>query len=223
MDEKKRQNPFDYSVDEILAETKSAAMGPDRPKAPAPDKAPESEPRPAKPEITVPAEPEMPAPSVHNGEIRMDKPKKQGFFARRRKRKQEEFEEADIYEGLDLTQPLQIPTREELKQHQAQTSATPEEAGKKAARERLGPTKAFAYLFDDTAEEDLDDEIAMRFQEIHRERQKTIELEMKKSGKTKIFFAFMTTRKPMYRQVTRTGSGSWLLSAAGHKRKRVAA
>lgn len=182
----------EYSVDEILAEAKGRLSqetyekltGEDTlrsPRTPMPQPEQPHTPAPS-PEIQTPSGPapqEMPAqPLTQPGqdirlEKRMDWDDEQdeeyeeqpeqpaqkrglgGFFARRRQKKQErqrnacEFDaEDDIYYGLQL-KPV-----DEYKRGYDDTAV------------EKGPTAAFKYLFDETPESDVEEEISARFQSV---------------------------------------------------------
>lgn len=224
--EKKEHTPHDYSVDEILAETRGRFGGktyaeligeaeepvvPERkPAAPAAPAQPSGElpralsqvypfdappvpteqaaPAPVQPEKapkSVPSKTQRPAPQPENrpepprqekpedsGDNREDLPaepprgqeepqKKKGFWARRRERKKKRqgFDETeDIYYGL------QLKGLDEYRRGYNDDDA-----------EQNGPTPAFSYLFDDTQDNDVDEEIAQRFAVIHQERQRRAE------------------------------------------------
>ena len=224
--EKKEHTPHDYSVDEILAETRGRFGGktyaeligeaeepavPERkPAAPAAPAQPSGElpralsqvypfdappvpteqaaPAPVQPEKapkSVPSKTQRPASQPENrpepprqekpedsGNSREDLPaepprgqeepqKKKGFWARRRekKKKRQGFDETeDIYYGL------QLKGLDEYRRGYNDDDA-----------EQNGPTPAFSYLFDDTQDNDVDEEIAQRFAVIHQERQRRAE------------------------------------------------
>lgn len=188
MENNKGKNSPEYSVDDILAEAKDrlsskafeTLSGEDEKSAPR-IQPPETQPKPEQPappergpEIPAPiSQPpqEMPAQPMtpgQNGEIRFisatntispeESEKEQpaprglkGFFARRRIRKAEkacEFDdEEDIYYGLQL-KPV-----EEYKKGYDDPIHT-----------EKGPTPAFRYLFDETPEDEMEEEISARFQ-----------------------------------------------------------
>ncbi len=86
------------------------------------------------------------------------KQEKKGFWAKHKekKKKRQGFDETeDIYYGL------QLKGIDEYRRGYNDDDA-----------QQTGPTPAFAYLFDDTQDADVDEEIAQRFEVIHRERQK---------------------------------------------------
>lgn len=190
MENNRGKKPPEYSVDDILAEAKGrlsnkayeTLTGKDEQNAPR-IQPPETQPKPEQPAPPQPG-PEIPAPISQppqempaqpltpgqNGEIRFRaadetedpeelKPEEEqpaprglkGFFARRRSRKAAEAcefdEEEDIYYGLQL-KPV-----EEYKKGYDDTVSTDK-----------GPTPAFRYLFDETPEDEVEEEISARFQ-----------------------------------------------------------
>lgn len=183
MENNRGKTPPDYSVDDILAEAKGRLSskayqelsGDDEPKEPRvrpqPVQTPPEQPAIPQPGPEIPAPvqpppqeiPAQPASPGQNGEIRFrsggaeppDPPREEppeprglrGFFARRRKQKEQcEFDdEEDIYYGLQLK-----PVDEYKKGY--------DEPAEK------GPTSTFRYLFDETPEEGVEEEISARFQ-----------------------------------------------------------
>lgn len=190
MENNRGKKPPEYSVDDILTEAKGrlsskayeTLTGEDEQNAPR-IQPPEPQPKPEQPAPPQPG-PEIPAPISQppqempsqpispgqNGEIRFraargtsdpsePKPEEEqpaprglkGFFARRRSRKAEKAcqfdEEEDIYYGLQLK-----PVEEYKKGYDDTASAD------------KGPSPAFRYLFDETPENEVEEEISARFQ-----------------------------------------------------------
>lgn len=141
-------------------------------------------PQPA-PEITAPVMPEMPQPSQPapgNGirfaqELEEEElPRKRrglfGLFGRRRKDEcVYNSDEEDIYYGMQL-KPID-EYREDYKDT-AESHGDVEQKEPSGEHRNAHPTATFAYLFDESGENDVEDEIAARFEEIHRERQKRV-------------------------------------------------
>ena len=129
------------------------------------------------PEITTPVMPEIPQPSQpapSNGirfEQEQQEPKKKrglfGLFGRKHKDECDcDPDEEDLYYGMQLK-----PIDEYKKGYNENAQSNEQTDGQQTAH----PTATFAYLFDETNADDVGDEIAARFDEIHHERQKRVE------------------------------------------------
>ena len=206
-----KASEHDYSVDEILAETRGRFGGksyaeligeaePEKtqqndagtPTRPGPGKAEPATPAPEKqaprepvPEIIRPAPLEAPQPSqpVQGGEIQCEG--EQNF-------QDEEIEEPQKRKGL-------FSRRQEKKKKKKKKGFEEEEDiyyglqlkdieeyrkgyNDDVPQELSGPTATFSYLFDDTQESDVDAEIAERFSKIHEERAKRISSVVREAG-----------------------------------------
>lgn len=154
-----------------------------RPAPPAPIPEQPVQPQPPSPEISTPAMPEIPQPSQptpNNGirfeqkeqeELELKQPKKRrGFFGLFRDRHKDDVsldEEDDVYYGMQLK-----PIDEYQKSYNLNTdSETNEQTGD---QQTMHPTSTFAYLFDENSSDDIGDQIAARFEEIHKEHQNRI-------------------------------------------------
>lgn len=175
----------DYSVEEILAEAQGRfggksyeeLIGEEAAKTPAAIKKPaQTQPRPEKAPPSTPKPDTAPSPASRpeaaprpapDADIRFEAeledeeiPEKRGLFGRKKKEKKEKKqkgfdEEEDIYYGL------QLKAIDDYKKGY-------EEDGQEKPK---GPSAAFSYLFDGTQESDVDEEIAARFDTIHKNEQ----------------------------------------------------
>ena len=169
MDDKKREN--DELLEQILQEahslrdsrknrhTSESAAG-----QPAPVKEPQAPAAPA----TEPSPPEAPQQEPPSRQPARESRLKR-FLNRRKRRQEEEPDETeDIYYGLQL-KPIEEYQRglEEPEEHPIDENH---------------PTDEYSFLFDNTPESELDEEIASRFRELHRERQRRVEEALEAQG-----------------------------------------
>ena len=169
MDDKKREN--DELLEQILQEahslrdsrknrhTSESAAG-----QPAPVKEPQAPAAPA----TEPSPPEAPQQEPPSRQPARESRWKR-FLNRRKRRQEEEPDETeDIYYGLQL-KPIEEYQRglEEPEEHPIDENH---------------PTDEYSFLFDNTPESELDEEIASRFRELHRERQRRVEEALEAQG-----------------------------------------
>ena len=169
MDDKKREN--DELLEQILQEahslrdsrknrhTSESAAG-----QPAPVKEPQAPAAPA----TEPSQPEAPQQEPPSRQPARESRWKR-FLNRRKRRQEEEPDETeDIYYGLQL-KPIEEYQRglEEPEEHPIDENH---------------PTDEYSFLFDNTPESELDEEIASRFRELHRERQRRVEEALEAQG-----------------------------------------
>jgi hypothetical protein len=96
--------------------------------------------------------------------------KKKGLFKRRR-REIPEFDEEDIYYGL------QLKSLKDYREDYEKTVYSDAGKNKKAENE-----SNFSYLFQETDDSSLDDEIAERFESLHSERQSRLEKVLERAG-----------------------------------------
>ena len=169
MDDKKREN--DELLEQILQEAHSLrdsrkTRQPTENAAgqPAPVKEPQAPAAPA----TEPSQPEAPQQEPPSRQPARESRWKR-FLGRRKRRQEEEPDETeDIYYGLQL-KPIEEYQR------------GLEEPGEHPIDENH-PTDEYSFLFDNTPESELDEEIASRFRELHRERQRRVEEALEAQG-----------------------------------------
>lgn len=144
-----------------------------QPEQPAAPQAPVPEiPNPAMPEIPQPSQPSTPNSGIRFIQEEPEPPKKKrglsALFGRFHKNNADfdDEDEEDIYYGMQL-KPI-----DEYKQayddSQNRMQGNPQSPVQH-------PTATFAYLFDETDEDSVGDEIAARFEELHRERKNRVE------------------------------------------------
>ena len=169
MDDKKREN--DELLEQILQEAhslrdsrKTRQTTENAAGQPAPVKEPQAPAAPA----TEPSPPEAPQQEPPSRQPARESRWKR-FLNRRKRRQEEEPDETeDIYYGLQL-KPIEEYQRglEEPEEHPIDENH---------------PTDEYSFLFDNTPESELDEEIASRFRELHRERQRRVEEALEAQG-----------------------------------------
>ena len=169
MDDKKREN--DELLEQILQEAhslrdsrKNRHTSESAASQPAPVKEPQAPAAPA----TEPSQPEAPQQEPPSRQPARESRWKR-FLNRRKRRQEEEPDETeDIYYGLQL-KPIEEYQRglEEPEEHPIDENH---------------PTDEYSFLFDNTPESELDEEIASRFRELHRERQRRVEEALEAQG-----------------------------------------
>lgn len=166
-----------FSLDEILAEARTLETGKQEP-APTQNKA-KAEPgrknAAATPEaIAAQAKSALDAKTSslpeHPAAPEKTKSRGRGFFKRRKRDFPEPEEEQDIYYGLQL-RPL-----EDYREEYGNIPSPVNHEDKKNG------DPIFSYLFSETGDDTVDDEIAERFERLHSERKKRVEKIMSQAG-----------------------------------------
>ena len=182
MAEKKKAPQNDFSIDEILAEAHTLNGGepPESRKAETGrGKPPELKAEAGQPEQTF--APEAIAEQAQNAlkakvpepapEVKKSKKSKKSFFRRSRREIPEFDEEEDIYYGLQL---------KSLEEYRDDYEKTVQIDSKKIRQAESEST--FSYLFEQTENNDVDDEVAARFEQMHNDRRKRVEQALRNSG-----------------------------------------
>ena len=130
-------------------------------KEPVPESAPQREPASSPAPVQ---EPPARRRSIRNGGLRR-------LFQRNRRRYEEYDEEQDIYYGMQL---------KPIEEYQKEFGDT--EESEPASQTENRPTEQYSFLFDNTPEDELDEEIATRFRELHEERHRRVKEALESEG-----------------------------------------